>query len=129
MQHRVPGGNEVILVVDDEEGLLEFARSSLEELGYRVFIAGNGQQALEQLAEVPAIELLFCDVVMPGGINGYELAERAAVSRSDLKVLLTSGYTEKAVADNGLARFKANLLSKPYTQTELAQRVRKALDG
>lgn len=65
---------------------------------------------------------------MPGGISGYELAEQAIVQHPDIKILLTSGYTEKAVAHNGQARFKTNLLDKPYTQSVLAKRVRKLLD-
>ncbi len=71
---------------------------------------------------------MFSDVVMPGGINGFELAEQAVVLLPELKVLLTSGYTEKAVIHNGQARFSANMLSKPYNLAELAQRVRDSLD-
>ncbi len=125
----LPRGHECILVVDDEEDLLELARESLQALGYRVVTASNGLQALGRLSLEPAITLLFSDVVMPGGINGFELAEKAIVSRPDLKVLLTSGYTSKAVARNGQARFSANMLSKPYTQAKLAQQVRALLDG
>jgi len=64
---------------------------------------------------------------MPGGINGYQLAEQATAFRPDLKVLLTSGYTEKALTHNGQARFNANLLAKPYTQAELARQIRALL--
>ncbi|MCP4041814.1 MAG: response regulator, partial [Gammaproteobacteria bacterium] len=124
----LPHGRETILAVDDEEDLLELAQSSLEALGYRVLVATSGRQTLERLAEEPAIDLLFSDVVMPGRMNGYELAEQVTAIRPALKVLLTSGYTEKAVTHNGQARFTANLLSKPYTQPELAQRVRTMLD-
>ncbi len=121
------GGSETILAVDDEEELLEITSESLRSLGYQVLTACDGKQALQQLAKYPAISLLFSDVVMPGGINGYELAEQASTNRPDLKILLTSGYTDKAVAHNGQARFYNNLLSKPYTQAELAQRVRSVL--
>ena len=117
-------GTETLLVVDDEPSLLDLAEESLQALGYRVLTAGNGRQALERLAEEPGIALLFSDVVMPGGINGYELAADATAQRPGLKVLLTSGYINKAVAGSDQARFSANLLSKPYTQAELAQRVR-----
>ena len=108
--------------------LLELAEESLQALGYRVLTASNGKQALQKLAEERKVDLLFSDVVMPGGINGFELAEQAVVLFPDLKVLITSGYTEKAVIRNGQARFSENMLSKPYNQAELAQRVREALD-
>ena len=88
----------------------------------------RSNQALEKLTEEPSIKLLFSDIVMPGGINGYELAEQATRQYPELKVLLTSGYTEKSVAHNGQARFNANLLSKPYSQAELIQQVRALLD-
>lgn len=118
----IPGGDgRILLIVDDEESLLELARSSLEALGYSVRVASNAQQALQILTGEPGIELMFSDVVMPGGVNGYQLAEQARHMRPDLKVLLTSGYTEKAVINNGQAKINANLLSKPYSQTELAQ--------
>ncbi len=121
---RLLRGNETILAVDDEEELLELAEDSLHSLGYRVLTARNGKQALDQLAENSDIALLFSDVVMPGGISGYDLAEQATATRPDLKVLLTSGYTGKATAHNNQMRFDANLLSKPYTQSELGQQLR-----
>ncbi|MCF6283175.1 MAG: bacteriohemerythrin [Candidatus Polarisedimenticolaceae bacterium] len=120
-------GAETILVVDDEEELLMLAQDSLQRLGYRVVTADDASQALAQLAEDSTIKLLFSDVVMPGGMNGYDLAEQAVATYQGLKVLLTSGYTEKAVLNNGQAHFAANLLSKPYSQAELAQRVRAVL--
>ncbi|MCW8887619.1 MAG: PAS domain S-box protein, partial [Gammaproteobacteria bacterium] len=127
--NELPTGHETILAVDDEEALLGLAQELLETLGYRVFTANNGQEALELLSKEPDIDLLFSDVVMPGGINGYELAEQATTNRPELKVLLTSGYTEKAVAHNGQARFNANLLSKPYSQSALAKRLRELLES
>ena len=108
--------------------LLDLTRESLETFGYRVLIASDGEQALQRLDEEPNIDLLFSDVIMPGGINGYELAEQATASRPNLKVLLTSGYTEKVMRRNGNARFNVNLLSKPYSRFDLAQRVRLILD-
>jgi DNA-binding NarL/FixJ family response regulator len=67
-------------------------------------------------------------VVMPAGMNGYELAQQATAQRPGLKVLLTSGFTSKTIARNGLARFAAHLLSKPYRKADLAQRIRIVLD-
>ena len=125
-QHR---GRETILVVDDEEALLELAREILEELNYRVLTAGNGNLALQVLAKEPEIALLLSDVLMPGGINGYELAESALESYPDLKVLLASGYTSKSEIHKSQARFSANMLTKPYNLSALAQRVRQLLDS
>ena len=121
-------GSETLLIVDDEASLLELARESLQAQGYRIITAVNGKQALEKLAEGPAVDLLFSDVVMPGGINGFELAEQAKAKYPRLKVLLTSGYSKKVVARNGQARFETNLLNKPYALADLAQRVRSLLD-
>ncbi len=122
------GGTETLLVVDDEEEILELAKARLEGLGYRVLSASDGKQALEVLTNEPSIALLFSDVVMPGSINGYHLAELATASHSSLKVLLSSGYAEKTMARNNQERFAANLLSKPYSLSELAQRIRDLLD-
>ena len=124
----LPHGQETILAVDDEAMLLDLTRESLETFGYRVLIASDGEQALQRLDEEPNIDLLFSDVIMPGGINGYELAEQATASRPNLKVLLTSGYTEKVMHHNGNARFNDNLLSKPFSRSDLAHRVRLILD-
>ncbi|RLA40224.1 MAG: histidine kinase [Gammaproteobacteria bacterium] len=124
----LPTGNETILVVDDEPGLVAIAQESLQLLGYHVLTASDGNQAMEQLAAEPSIDLLFSDVVMPGGMNGYQLAEGAVEAMPELKVLLASGYTKKAISQNGQARFDANLLNKPYTQSELALQIRSLLD-
>ncbi len=125
-QHR---GVETILVADDEEVLLELAREVLEELGYRVLTVTNGEEALQALAKKPAIDLLLSDVLMPGGINGYELAERATARYPALKVLLASGYTSSSEIHHSQQRFSANMLRKPYNLSELAQRVRQLLDS
>lgn len=123
----LPGGQEIVLVVDDEEALLELARETLQTLGYRVLTATSGKQALEVMAEEPGIDLLFSDVIMPGGLNGYELAEQAVANNPQLKVLLTSGYNDKVTENNAQTRFTADLLLKPYALAELAQRVRQLL--
>jgi len=123
----LPKGNETILIVDDEPELLEVAKEMLEALGYKTWTASNGQEAIDCLLKVPTIELLFSDVVMPGSMNGYQLAEKAININPNLKILLTSGYTDKVVAHDGQARFKTNILSKPYTETELSQQLRSTL--
>ncbi|MCP4114386.1 MAG: PAS domain S-box protein [Desulfobacteraceae bacterium] len=123
----LPLGCETLMVVDDEAELLTLARTTLEPLGYRVMTASNGHQALARLAEEPGVDLLFSDVLMPGGINGYELAEAACARYPHLKVLLTSGFTAKAKDTGAGIRFGSNLLNKPYTQAEMANRVRALL--
>lgn len=122
-------GSETILLVDDETDLLELAGEWLQSLGYRVLTASDGQQALRLLEEESSIDLLCSDVVMPGGINGYELVEKALAKRSGLQVLLVSGYTEQGMIGSHPARSAVTLLSKPYTQTELAHQIRTLLDG
>ncbi|RDH81383.1 MAG: hypothetical protein DIZ80_14945 [endosymbiont of Galathealinum brachiosum] len=124
----LPRGTETILVVDDEESLLELAKETLQSLGYNVLTSNDGKKALKMLEENSRINLLFSDVVMPGGINGYELAELATENYQQLKILLTSGYTQKAIARNGQARFTSQLLSKPYSRQGLAMRIREVLD-
>lgn len=124
-----PGGTETLLVVDDEIDLLSVTEEFLSLQGYRVITANDANQALFKLAEYSDISLLFSDVVIPGEMNGYELAENAVKEYPYLKVLLTSGYTQKVVARNGQARFDAMLLTKPFTQVELAQNIRNTLDN
>ncbi|RDH85490.1 MAG: histidine kinase [endosymbiont of Escarpia spicata] len=123
----LPRGTESILVVDDEVDLVEIASNHLESLGYQTAVAASGQQALQILNGTRQIDLLFSDVVMPG-MSGYELAQQATAKNPKLKVLLASGFTKKAVAQNGQARFSASLLSKPYGKAELARRVRVEFD-
>ena len=132
-ESHLPRGNETILVVDDEEQLVEIAVLHLQQLGYRTLSAQNGVQALAILKEHPEIDLLFSDVIMPGGMDGYELAVEAINERPNFKVLLTSGFTKKrekmATEDKEIyAEMAANLLSKPYTQEELAVIIRHILD-
>jgi len=125
----LPRGHETILVVDDEDELLLLAKESLQDLGYQVVTAGNGQHALEQLVNEPSIAILFSDVVMPGGMTGYELAEQAVALRPDLKVLLTSGYTGKSLAKNHETLLDAQVLSKPYDLPQLAKRLQILIAG
>lgn len=125
----LPHGNETILVVDDEIALMELAKEILESLGYCVLTACNGANALEILAHTTEIDLLFSDIVMPNGMSGYELAEQATTNQRDLKVLFTSGITENIEPHKNHIRINKNLLSKPYSQAELAKQVRSALGG
>jgi len=126
---QLPRGQETVLAVDDEPDLLSLVQQYLEVLGYTVVTATSGRQALDILTVRPNIHLLFSDVIMPGGMNGYELAEQATTLYPQLKVLLTSGYSSKMLYRNGQARFKANLLNKPYSHLDIATRIRLILDG
>ncbi len=115
----MPHGNETILIVDDEERLKELAREILETQGYCTLTAGDGKQALELLGQHPDIDLLFSNIVVPNGINGYELAEQATTIHDNLKILLTSGFDEKAESRNDHIKFNPNMLNKPYSKAEL----------
>jgi CheY-like chemotaxis protein len=120
-------GEEIILVVEDEERVRHMSVDSLRELGYTVVAAADGEQALEMLAIQPRIDLLFTDIVMPG-INGRVLAERARDQRADLRVLYTTGYTRNAIVHNGVLDPGLALLAKPFTLGQLAVKVRQVLD-
>jgi len=125
----IPTGSESILIVDDEIDLLELAEQFFSELGYKTKIADNAETALEVLKSDHNIDLLFSDVVMPGGINGYDLALQATQLHSELKVLLTSGFTSKSILKSEHKKFETQLLSKPYRKIDLAKMVRLILDN
>jgi CheY-like chemotaxis protein len=125
------GADALVLVVEDEEGMRNVAVRLLTELGYRTLEAENGPIALALLEEHREIDLLFSDVIMPGGMNGYELAREARRRRPDLRILLTSGFAAEAQAE-GPARAAADaaafdLLDKPFRKRELARRIRQVL--
>jgi len=125
-------GQEVILVVEDNRGLRDLAVRHLQGLGYRTIPAADGTSALEIIQSGAPIDLLFTDVVMPGGIDGRALGDAARRLRPGLRVLFTSGFTAAAASATSAAtddQFGANLLSKPYRKTELARRIRAALDA
>jgi PAS domain S-box-containing protein len=117
-------GSEVILLVEDNEPVREFAKTQLLHLGYQVLEAANGKDALAILREHPEIDLLFTDVVMPGGLNGRELAQGARKIYPSLKVLFCSGYAESAILHLGLLDEHVQLLNKPYSRLQLAKRIR-----
>ncbi len=124
-----PTGCETILVVEDEEDVRALVCRLLSGLGYRVLQAGDGKTALTLLQQSLAIDLLFTDVVLPGGVNGPELALAAAAHGRNIKVLYTSGYTGNAIQQLDALATEVRLISKPYRIEELARKVRSALDG
>ncbi|MCJ2034261.1 ATP-binding protein [Methylobacterium sp. J-068] len=119
---------EVILVVEDEAAVLEMAVESLSELGYHTLTATHAAEALERLKGPERIDILFSDVVMPGGMNGIELAVRARRLRLGLRVLLASGYTGSALGEQGVP-VDLPLLSKPYRREDLADKLRVVMGG
>jgi len=122
------GRGESILLVEDDESVRGYAEHVLNQLGYRVRSASRADQALEMLQQGMACDLLFTDVVMPGGKGGRELAEAALALRPAIKILFTSGYTENAIVHQGRLDPGVSLLSKPYRRDELARHVRRVLD-
>jgi len=117
-------GEETVLVVDDDEGVLTTATEIVSDLGYHVLSAKNGQQALQILKEATRVDLLFSDIVMPGGINGVQLAREARRLKPKLKVLLTSGYTAAVLTDEHRLPKEFPVLGKPYRREQLASNLR-----
>jgi CheY-like chemotaxis protein len=123
------GNGETILVVEDEDGVRASVASQLVELGYRVVTVENGEKALKVLAGGKRFDLLFTDVVMPGGLNGRGLADEARMLDPALRVLYTSGYSESVITHQDRLDEGVDLLSKPYRRTQLAHAIRSALSS
>ncbi|MGQ7793181.1 PAS domain-containing protein [Faunimonas sp. B44] len=121
-------GEETILVVEDDDDVRSYSSAILRELGYRVIAAQDGPAALRLLGRERRVDLLFTDVVLPGGMTGADLARAAAVVRPDLKVLFTTGYARDAIVHNGRLEAGVQLITKPFTYADLAVKVRDALD-
>jgi PAS domain S-box-containing protein len=121
-------GSEVVLMVEDNKDLRIVTLKQLTDLGYRTLEAENAKAALKILAAHPEIDLLFTDIVMPGGMSGTELAREAKRLYPKLKILLTSGYTARAMA-NGFHDIEGlELLNKPFRKRDLAARLRSVLE-
>ena len=121
------GGNECLLVVEDDNDVRTYIAETLSSLGYKVLQAENGQAALPVLREHPEIELLLTDVVMPG-MNGRQLAEAAQAIAARLKVLYMTGYSRNAIIHQGRLDPGVDLIQKPVTADQLGATVRKLLD-
>jgi CheY-like chemotaxis protein len=118
-----------VLVVEDDPDLRTLAVALLGNLGYQVMEAATGPAALEQLGSTTRINLLLTDVMLPGGMNGRELAAEAEQCAPGLPVLYMSGYTADAIMHHGRLDADAELLQKPFRRADLAGAVRRALDG
>jgi PAS domain S-box-containing protein len=122
------GGRETILAVEDNADLRRVVVRQLTDLGYRVLEADHAAAAVKALESQP-VDLLFTDIVMPGGVNGYDLARSAASRWPEMKVLLTSGFPEAKLNGNGGPPLNMRLLMKPYRKEELARILRELLDA
>jgi PAS domain S-box-containing protein len=125
----IEGGHEAILVVEDDRLVREYVLTQLRSLGYVTLEAGNASEALAIIQAGHGFDLLFTDIIMPGTMNGRQLADTILEHRPDLKVLFTSGYTENAIIHHGRLDSGVLLLAKPYRKSDLARMIRKALDG
>jgi CheY-like chemotaxis protein len=121
------GGDETILVAEDDDAVRETVVAMLSDLGYRVLKARDAASALSIIESGIAVDLLFTDVVMPGPLRSPELARKAAERQPGIAVLFTSGYTENAIVHGGRLDEGVELLSKPYSRDQLARRVRHLL--
>jgi CheY-like chemotaxis protein len=115
-----------VLVVEDNDDVRELAEQVLGMEGYAVQSAASGEQAMELLRKGARADLLFTDVIMPGGMNGLELVEQARALRPGLPVLVTTGYMDEL--PQGGRSGGLSILAKPYRQEELLERVKKALE-
>jgi PAS domain S-box-containing protein len=125
---RASGGYETVLVVEDNPAMRRVVLRQLTELGYRVLEAENAAGALEWLQR-EHVDVLLTDIVMPGGVNGLELARAAAERWPALKILLTSGFPEARLTEDTTGTLGLRLLSKPYRKDHLARTLREVLDS
>ena len=123
------GGGETILVVEDRPDVAELAQSILEDFGYRVLSAGDGRAALDILDGEQHVDMLFTDLIMPGGMNGVMLAREARMRQPKLKVLLTTGYAEASLERTDVGGAEFDVINKPYRRMELVRKVRVILSG
>jgi len=123
-----PGGNETILVVEDDADLRETVVTALSQLGYNALSAANAAAALRILSGSEHVDLLFTDIMMPGGMLGPALAKRARELRPQIQVLFTTGYADSSALAGTSGLTAADVLTKPYRNEDLAMRIRTVLD-
>ena len=127
----VPEGTqeETILVVEDDDSVRTYSVDALRDLGYGVIEARDGPSALRILETQTPVDLLFTDVILPGGMTGAQVAARAREMRPGLKVLFTTSYARNAIFHHGRLDKGVQLITKPFSFEELAAKVRDVLDG
>jgi signal transduction histidine kinase len=123
----IEGGHETILIVEDDSLVRTFVVGQIEGLGYATLAAVNAIEAMAIIDGPQQIDLLFTDMIMPGSMNGRQLADAALQRRSSLKVLFTSGYSNEAIIHHGHLDAGVLLLAKPYRKSDLARMIRAAL--
>ena len=129
-REEVPRGQqELVLVVEDSAPVRELSVAFLQRLGYATIDVEGGRAALEALRDTPSVALVFTDVVLAGGMDGVALARELQAVRPNLPVLFVSGYAETAIVHRGKLDPTTNLLEKPFTEAQLARRVRAALES
>jgi PAS domain S-box-containing protein len=124
---QAPGNGELILLVEDDPSVRQLASGIVAGLGYRLIEAPDGPAALAVLAESGEVDLLVSDVMLPRGMNGFELARRARQLQPGLRVLFMSGYAESAMAEAGAGLGEIDLIHKPFRKADLAARLRRTL--
>jgi len=124
--HRI--GSERILVVEDDAGVREVPVNILTDQGYQIVEASNGEEAINHLENGPAFDLLFTDIVLPGGMNGVDIATRAKQIQPGIKILFTTGYAESAIVERGHLDPSEVLVNKPYRRAELLEKVRSIIE-
>jgi CheY-like chemotaxis protein len=124
----ITGGSEVVLVVEDDDDVRTTTCEMLIDLGYRVLRARDADSGMAIIDSGAVIDLLFTDVVMPGQLNSRDLGRKAQQKLPGLPILFTSGYTDNAIVHAGRLDHGVELLSKPFTREELAQKLRLLLD-
>jgi PAS domain S-box-containing protein len=129
LEPKAISGDERILLVEDHEDLREHIAGILTDLGYDVLATADGRSALAAIEEGPDFDLLLTDVVLPGGMNGRQIATRALQLRPGLKILFMTGYTQNAIVHDGRLDEGVALISKPFTYDQLGAKVRAELDG
>ena len=122
-------GHETILVVEDDPLVQGYVIAQLGSLGYRTLTASDGATALALVEQGASFDLLFTDIIMPGGMNGRELAEAVRLRQPRVRVLYTSGYTDDAIVHEGHLDPGVALLRKPYRKSDLSQKIREILAG
>ncbi len=127
--HIDPQARETILVVEDDERVRQLTIRRLKMIGYQVVEASDGPTALDILRREDTIDLVFTDLIMPGGLSGRDVAIQARQLKPGIKVLLTSGYAEELVRGDELQREQLTVLRKPYQQADLVAALRTALAG